>query len=174
MFENIHVMTQLLQETCLAAWPVVAVFMFFSFLIVILFGCIIFILEQGTFTVNAEFPQGAYIRMHVNHYDYEVSPFVSIGTAFYWVIVTGATVGYGDLVPTTYAGRALASLTCFFGILGWFDPIPSHPLLPILTPFYYLCYLRTSTLTPYCCLCVPYSRISCRKYRTSISRRSIR
>ena len=111
-------MTHLLQKTCIAAWPVVAVFMFFSFLLVILFGCIIFILEQGTFTVNAEYPQGAYIRLALNHHDYEISPFVSIGTAFYWVIVTGATVGYGDLVPTTYAGRGLASLTCVFGILG--------------------------------------------------------
>ena len=119
MFENIHVMTQLLQKTCIAAWPVVAVFMFFSFLIVILFGCIIFILEQGTFTVNADYPHGAYIRLALNHHDYEVSPFVSIGTSFYWVIVTGATVGYGDLAPTTYAGRALASMTCIFGILGW-------------------------------------------------------
>ena len=90
--------------------------------------------------------QGAYVRPTISGHDTEVSPYISVGqytltthdifyehpsfsnithipflttgTSFYWVIVTGATVGYGDLVPTSKIGRALASLTCIMGILG--------------------------------------------------------
>lgn len=33
---------------------------------------------------------------------------ISFGTALYWSIVTGATVGYGDITPHTTAGRVIA------------------------------------------------------------------
>ena len=32
-------------------------------------------------------------------------------------------MGYGDLVPTSYTGRALAGVTCFFGVLGLAFPV---------------------------------------------------
>jgi voltage-gated potassium channel len=37
-------------------------------------------------------------------------------TAFWWAIVTMTTVGYGDYVPVTYAGRLLAIGLMIFGI----------------------------------------------------------
>ncbi len=36
--------------------------------------------------------------------------------SLYWALITMATVGYGDIVPTTPAGRLVASLTAVFGI----------------------------------------------------------
>lgn len=123
MFESIHAVSKLLKETCINSWPAVAAFFFFLFMVVILFGNVIYYLEQGTFVVNDDYPTGAYVRPTIDHHHTEPSPFVSIGTSFYWVIVTGATVGYGDLVPTSYSGRALAGLTCFLGIIGLAFPV---------------------------------------------------
>lgn len=44
------------------------------------------------------------------------SGFADIPTAFYWGIVTLTTLGYGDIVPQTPLGRALASLMV---LIGW-------------------------------------------------------
>ncbi len=40
----------------------------------------------------------------------------TIGTGLWWAIQTTTTVGYGDHVPTTFAGRALAAFVMLFGI----------------------------------------------------------
>ncbi|WMJ72069.1 ion transporter [Cytophagaceae bacterium ABcell3] len=41
--------------------------------------------------------------------------FTSIPVSLYWAIVTLTTVGYGDLVPLTFAGRFLANLIMILG-----------------------------------------------------------
>ena len=41
--------------------------------------------------------------------------FTSIPTGMYWAIVTMTTVGYGDIVPVTVAGKILASVVIFAG-----------------------------------------------------------
>jgi voltage-gated potassium channel len=40
----------------------------------------------------------------------------SLGSALWWAVQTTTTVGYGDHVPTTTAGRLLAALVMLFGI----------------------------------------------------------
>ena len=42
--------------------------------------------------------------------------FPSLGSGLWWAIQTTTTVGYGDHVPTTAAGRLLAGLVMLFGI----------------------------------------------------------
>jgi voltage-gated potassium channel len=42
--------------------------------------------------------------------------FPSIGSGVWWAVQTVTTVGYGDHVPTTVAGRLVASLVMLFGI----------------------------------------------------------
>jgi voltage-gated potassium channel len=41
--------------------------------------------------------------------------FTSIPISIYWAIVTMTTVGYGDIAPQTFGGRALASLVMILG-----------------------------------------------------------
>jgi hypothetical protein len=47
----------------------------------------------------------------------EASPFTSIPVAFWWAIVTMATVGYGDMYPTTEWGRLVGSFVIVCGLV---------------------------------------------------------
>ncbi len=42
--------------------------------------------------------------------------YATLGSGLWWSIQTVTTVGYGDNVPTTFAGRALAAFIMLFGI----------------------------------------------------------
>ena len=48
---------------------------------------------------------------------YLESPFKSIPASFWWCVVTLMTVGYGDNVPTTAAGKAVACFTMVSSVL---------------------------------------------------------
>lgn len=48
------------------------------------------------------------------------SPFTSVPKGFWWSIVTLVTVGYGEIVPITHLGRAIASMLMVLG---------AHPFL---------------------------------------------
>lgn len=80
-----------------SAIPAIGILLFFTVLGVILFGSIIYFLESGTFVVNKDFPDGAYVRWDALHAEKEQSPFSSILVSCYWAIVTSTTVGYGML-----------------------------------------------------------------------------
>ncbi|WP_146442995.1 ion transporter [Vibrio kanaloae] len=69
------------------------IFIFFSTvgILVTIFGALIFIIEG---------PENG---------------FTSIPQSIYWAIVTITTVGYGDMVPQTALGKAIASLTMLLG-----------------------------------------------------------
>ena len=41
---------------------------------------------------------------------------VGFFTAFYWAIITMATIGYGDVTPSTYGGRIVAMVAAIAGI----------------------------------------------------------
>lgn len=50
----------------------------------------------------------------------ERETFPTVPDAFWWVVVTVTTVGYGDIVPTTVAGKVIAGLAMItsFGIIA--------------------------------------------------------
>ena len=52
--KNVNVMVDLIIATMVQSYLLLSVFLFFVFIIIILFGCLIFIAEQGDFTVNEE------------------------------------------------------------------------------------------------------------------------
>lgn len=53
--------------------------------------------------------------MHVAEHDAQPENFGSIPSAMWWAIVTITTLGYGDVVPVTLAGRLIASVTMVMG-----------------------------------------------------------
>ena len=63
-------------------------------------------------TVSTLMTVGAGILMTV--VDHENFP--SVGSGLWWAVQTVTTVGYGDNVPTTLAGRLVAALVMFLGI----------------------------------------------------------
>lgn len=55
--------------------------------------------------------------MHIVEHDAQPEAFRSIPAAMWWAIQTIATVGYGDVVPQTAAGRVIASIAMVMGFV---------------------------------------------------------
>lgn len=47
---------------------------------IVVAASLVFIVEQGSYTVSKDFPSGAYIRITLNQQDQEISPFISVRT----------------------------------------------------------------------------------------------
>src|ERR1700675_3027803 len=54
---------------------------------------------------------GAIVMRIVDHHN-----FPSLGLAVWWALQTVTTVGYGDIVPTTTAGRVIGGIEMVLGI----------------------------------------------------------
>jgi voltage-gated potassium channel len=54
--------------------------------------------------------------MHLIEGEAQPERFGSITSAMWWAVVTLTTIGYGDTVPITMAGRAIGSVVAVFGI----------------------------------------------------------
>jgi hypothetical protein len=91
--------------------------LFYVILCVIVIAALVFQFEQGVFKANPDYPDGAYLRPSYNLQGESVSPYTSIWASIYWALVTGTTLGYGDLYPTTTGGRIITCMWIFCGIL---------------------------------------------------------
>lgn len=105
---------QILMSTLVHSWSPLVMLFFFVVVCMILFSTLIYYLEQGTYSIERK----QYIRE-----DGSVSPFESIPHSCWWCLVTMTTVGYGDDVPVTTGGKALAMLTMFCGLVVLSLPI---------------------------------------------------
>jgi len=61
--------------------------------------------------------------MHLAEGAVQQQKFGTIPDAMWWAIVTLGTIGYGDAVPITVAGRLIAGMTIFIGLLMMALPV---------------------------------------------------
>ena len=61
----------------------------------------------------------------------EPDTYKSYGLACWWAVQTVSTVGYGDLTPTTTAGRVIAAVVMIFGMA--LIPLVTAVVIAILT-----------------------------------------
>ena len=115
--------TRLLVKSMVDSMPVLtALAVFVGFGIVVL-ACLIYIVEHGTFKVTSANPDGAFMRPSILRRHQEISQFRSIPDALYFVVISTATVGYGDMYATTQMGRFLACMMAYVGIFTWTLPL---------------------------------------------------
>jgi voltage-gated potassium channel len=73
-----------------------------------LFGCLVITLGIALVAATA---------MHLAEGSVQPDKLGTIPEAFWWAIVTLGTIGYGDVVPVTGLGKAIATFTIFFGLI---------------------------------------------------------
>jgi len=73
-----------------------------------LFGCFVILLGMALVTAAI---------MHLVEGPYQPDKFGTIPDAMWWSIVTLGTIGYGDVVPITTLGKAIAGITIFAGLI---------------------------------------------------------
>lgn len=61
--------------------------------------------------------------LYVAEHGHEGTRFTSIPQAMWWSVVTITTIGYGDMVPETPAGKVLGGLVAFIGICAVALPV---------------------------------------------------
>lgn len=79
------------------------------------------LLASGVLLIGAMLLSSALIHMVEGHI--QPDKYGTIPDAMWWAIVTLTTVGYGDVVPVTLAGRIIAGLTMVTGMLMLALPI---------------------------------------------------
>jgi hypothetical protein len=114
---------QLFSKVMIHSMPALKLLCFFTLLGMILFGSMIYIFEKGHWMTTPAYPDGAYMRQDLFNKDLDMSPFTSIPSCFWWVIVTQTTVGYGDSYPTTELGKIVGSVCMISGVLVLALPI---------------------------------------------------
>lgn len=83
-----------------------------------IFGYLIFWFEKGEweYTDLLDPPGYAFVRISMDGVTKELSPFKSIPDSFWWFIVTATTTGYGDVYPTSFGGRCVATAAMMLGV----------------------------------------------------------
>lgn len=129
---------QMLAEVLVMSSNALQLLMFFNFIIMIVFGSLLYHVEGREFSVapqftqpveddcgvvtDAQHPTGVFVR-EVDVGVYDVTPFRNIPVAMWWVCTTMTTVGYGDMSPSTDIGKAIGVALFYVGIIMLALPI---------------------------------------------------
>ena len=73
-----------------------------------LFGCVVILLGSALMAASL---------MHLAEGHVQPEKLGTIPDAMWWAIVTLGTIGYGDVVPITVAGKVIAAATIFLGLI---------------------------------------------------------
>lgn len=68
---------------------------FMTIVLVIIIASLMLIIEQGEFTVNSTYPEGAFVIPDATGTCYQASGFRAMGVSLYYSIISFGTVGYG-------------------------------------------------------------------------------
>lgn len=115
-FEQVQIMLQLSLKTIEKAVPALLIVLLLVILAIVFCASVVYIVEKGTFTVNSKYPQGQYLRVPVNGYGLEVSPFNSIPTSLYWSLTTlmSGEICSHALSCTIVVAVMVHAVTCIF------------------------------------------------------------
>jgi len=85
---------------------------FSTFLITMLvyFSMLIYVFERGVYNADE--------KVWKRFGEDDESPFANFYNCIYFALVTGTTLGYGDMYPRTYAGKIIAILIALLGIMN--------------------------------------------------------
>lgn len=143
----------LFMKTFASAGPALILLIFFFVLDVVLFGAMLYFVEGGDWygahqvcpnvgtnggvqwmpdyrrtgiastCKQAGFVDGVYLRPDVTGSTWEPTPFMSILHAMWCIVTTATTVGYGDVYPTSPAGKLIATGAVLGGLIVLALPI---------------------------------------------------
>jgi len=89
------------------SYKVMAVFMFF---INLFLSILMFAFERGKYNED--------LKVWVRPGEFSESPFSNLFNCFYFIIVTGTTLGYGDMSPLSYGGKLIALIAVAIGLIN--------------------------------------------------------
>ena len=119
--KNVDVAMDIIWETLRKSSLLLSTFLFFIIILYILMGCLIYLAEQGTFTVTQQYPNGAYLKPNDDETGQKVSNIFSAVQGIYWAI------GGGTLIAKSAICRVPVDMSPNL------SPAPSHsPWLPHL------------------------------------------
>jgi hypothetical protein len=102
--------SHIINNTLLRAYPTLLYMVWTVLIVAIIMSSILFLTERGSYTVNQDYPEGAFLRPNYLNTVKEESPFKSVFISIYYVLVTMTSTGYGDLYCTSSLGRSLSNL----------------------------------------------------------------
>eukprot|EP00937_MAST-01D_sp_MAST-1D-sp2_P003058 g3058.t1 len=105
--------------------PALQLLVFFSAIVIVVFASLLYFSEGDEFSVDpadfnnntASFPSGAFVRPTLTGHGREPTAVRSIPWAFWWAATTLSTVGFGDIAPTSTAGKVVGVLLFYVGVI---------------------------------------------------------
>jgi len=110
MFSSLKEQLDIYENTLTLAYTSykgMAVFMFF---INLFLSTLVFAFERGKYDED--------LKVWIRADEFSESPFSNFFNCFYFIFVTGTTLGYGDMTPTSYIGKFISMSAVAIGLIN--------------------------------------------------------
>lgn len=135
-----HPGMRMLKDVMIMSHQPLMMLFFFNGILMVIFASLLYFIEGQRYSVDpiftlprldpvtnktleALFPTGVYVRRGLLSDEDQPSPVRTIPRACWWVLVTMATVGYGDIVPTSALGKFVGVICFYTGVIFFALPI---------------------------------------------------